>query len=293
MKKAKYNLSKSSVDRLMGELSRIAQENLDSVDDTGLPGAQITTNFVKTMTKVKGLEDVIERNEQLSKTYQGLLGLYGFDTMYDMYIYAKSCDLFPEEVFKSTDAIKSYYPVQRTIIRNGKPLDVTVWEKVFKSENKPKEEPKKEEQPEIKHARELQAIFHGEGETANTKNIAKLKATYEKMPVKHSSFNDKSSHYLTLKGEGKTAAVVGYSVNGEYYSMDFYCTNGQVSGAAARGFFEMLQLARRNQKGVKVKDNQQAAPVYAQAGLRKEGSYWVISYDELKEAYGESGNSNE
>jgi hypothetical protein len=286
VKKAKYNLSQEGMDTLMKKLAQVAQEGVSEED--GLQTSAISTHFVKVMTKVKDLEDVIERNEQLSKTYQGFLNLYGFDTMYDMYIYAKSCDLFPDELMKSTT---SAIPVERVIVRNGKPLEVTVWELLAKSEPKSKAEPKKaEEAPVIRHARELKASYHDTKSAMNTEHVAKLKAAAEKMTGGSGKFKDNSHHYLSIKGDsGRPAAVIGYSEEGEHLKMDFYRTNGKVSGVAARGFFELIKLALRHKKGVIAADNAGARSVYIQAGLQKEGSKWVISYDDLAESYGESG----
>lgn len=292
MKKSKYSLSKSGFEELMEKLELVAQEKMVP-EVSGLPESSITTNFVKIMTKVKGLEDVIERNEQLSKTYQGFLNMYGFDTMYDMYIYAKSCDLLPEEMIKSGSRKEHVIPVSKVITRNGEPLEVTVWEIIEKAEPK-KATPKKEEEVIIPHARELHGILHGSDDVANTSNVAKLKAAAEKMPNGDKPFSDKSKHYLSLKGpSGRPAAIVGYSEQGEYYKMDFFRTNGKVSGVAARGFFELVRLAHQHGKGVIAEDNKGARSVYIQMGMTKEGSTWCVSYDELKEAYGESGKDSE
>lgn len=289
MKRARYNLSKEGMDSLMKKLEQVAQEGVDESVD-GLLTSAISTNFVKIMTKVTGMEDVIERNEQLSKTYQGFLNLYGFDSMYDMYIFAKSCELFPEELMKSTS---SAIPVQKVITRNGKAVEVTVWELLEKSETKPKAEPKKaEEQPLIRHARELRATLHDTREVMDPKNVAKLKSAAEKMTGGKGKFSDGSHHYLSVKNDnGRAAAVIGYSEEGDNLKMDFYRTNGKVSGVAARGFFEMMRLALKHKKGVIAEDNPSARSVYIQAGLQKQGSSWVISYKDLAESYGEGSES--
>lgn len=288
--KNKYKLSKAGMDTLMEKLAQVAQEQGDA---SGLHEAAISSKFLNMIVKVNGLEDVITRNDQLTKTFRGYLDMYGFETMYDMYIYAKSCDLFPEEIFKNRSSNLVVVPVQKTIIRNGKPLEVTVYETLTKADSKPKEKPKKEEEQTVKHARELHGILHGKDDVANTKNVAKLKDAAEKMTNGSGSFSDKSDHYLSLKDNGRVAAVIGYSEKGEYYKMDFYRTNGKVSGVAARGFFELLRLALQHQKGVMAKDSQGARSVYIQAGLQKDGSNWVVTYEELKEAYGESGSDSD
>lgn len=283
----KYRLSKEGMDTLMKKLAELAQKSLDESVD-GLNNTEITTNFVKMITKVKGMEDVIERNEQLSKTYRGLLDLYGFDTLYDMYIYARSCDLLPEELKKSAACI----PVTKTIIRNGKPLEVTVWERISKTNTvEADQDSNKQEKTAVRHARELKGTFVGEKETANPSNVAKLKAVAKNLLNGNNSFNDNSKYYLSLvDGDGSVAAIIGFSEKNGNLTMDFYRTNGSVSGVATRGFAEMVKLAIKQKKGVVMEDIPQARTVFVKSGLQKEGNLWTASYDNLKDVYGESSH---
>lgn len=288
MQRSKYHLSEEGMERLNKALEKVAQEGLDESAE-GLQSGTITTNFVKMMTKVSGMEDVIERNEQLSKTYQGFLNLYGFDTMYDMYLYARSCDVYPDNLFKSDSRNALVMPVQKPIIRNGKLMDVTVYEVLYKAEEpKKKTEPKKEEEEiVIRHAREFKSSLTGDDEAKDPKNVAKVKVSAQKLTGGNKPFSDKSHHYLSLKERSQTVAVIGYSIQGDHMTMDFYRTNGQTSGVAARGFAELVRLAVQKEKGVRVEDNPGARAVYTQFGLKQDGDYWSSSYEELKESLGE------
>lgn len=292
MDRPKYNLTKTGFNSLVEKLQKAAKAAADETVD-GLQTSTITTNFVKMMTKVKGMEDVIERNEQLSKTYQGFLNLYGFDTMYDMYLYARSCDLYPEEILKS-DVPR--IPVTKTIIRNGKPQDVTILEALWKAGDKPKKaETKKEEEIVVRHAREFKTSLTGDDEAKDPAKVAKIKARAMDFPEGDKPFSDKSTHYLSLNhNNGRLAGVIGYTEDDTHLRMDFYRHNGQITGTAARGFAEMIQLAMRKQKGVKAEDNPGARMFYFQCGLKQQDSgHWEIGYDELKNGYGEFGSDSE
>jgi hypothetical protein len=293
VKKGKYNLSKSAMDKLMNNLTQIAMEEADD-SVTGLLEAQITTSFVKTMTKVKGLEDVIKRNDALSRTYTGFLSMYGFESMYDMYLYAKSCDIIPEEIMKRKDYSK-LVPVKRKIVRNGKEQEITIYEdpnddKGSQSNESGRDTPTSH----VPHARELKGKVHGDNEHANPKEIAKLKQAAKGMSSGQ-EFQD-SDYYLELKGpDGDLHGIVGYSEDGDYMVMDFYKTDGVVPGIAARGFAQLIQLAVGRGLGVKAPDNPQARPVYIQFGLEQgeEGNMWSAEAAHLKEVFGESGNPSE
>lgn len=282
------------MDNLMEKLTQIATENVDTAV-TGLQEAEITTGFVKALTKVKGLDDVIERNEQLSKAHIGLLNMYGFNSMYDMYLYAMSCDILPMELTKRKDYSK-LVPVKRKVMRNGKETEITVYEDPNKGgseSNEGNSAGRGTQNAGVSHARELKGKVHGGPEKTDPKKVAKLKQSAKGMSGGQ-SFKESSTYYLELSGpDGEIAGIIGYSEEGDYLVMDFYKTNGQVPGIAARGFSELIKLAVQNQKGVKVADQPQARPVFVQFGLEQDEGHWSISSDDLQKVFGESGNESE
>jgi hypothetical protein len=285
----KYNLSKEGIDLLMEKLSKAAQGGLDN-DLVNIP---ISTDFVKKMTKVKGIEDVVERDESLSKTYQGFLNLYGFETMYDMYIYAMSCEPVPECIFKS-DKPSAYESVMKTVMRNGKPIQVLLFievliEEIEKADSKPKKkEPKKEEKIEIPHARQFSGRIVSNKDMKDPNEMAKLKAHGLRLKTGDSEFSEDSHHYLVIKGNNNhPVGIVGYTESGKFIKMDFYRASGKVSGVGTRGFYELIRFAKSRKKGVQVADSKGGRQHYIQAGLTKNGDNWEISYEELLKMYGE------
>ena len=85
---------------------------------------------------------VLSNEEQLSKSFSSMTNLYGFDSFYDMYLFAKSNS---EEVQKSTSKRKDTSKlqlVQRTVMRRGKPTTLSFYEDNNKDkspDNKPEE----------------------------------------------------------------------------------------------------------------------------------------------------------
>lgn len=284
---SKYSISQKGMDELWKRLEKVAIEEFSESpgeEIEGLQEAEITTDFVKALTKVKGIDDVIKRNDRLTKHFQGFLNMYGFESMYDMYIYAMSCEILPSELKKAKDFSK-LVPVKQTVMRNGKEVEVTIWQKP--GEDEPEEEGSSEtgsanpRQRRRRHARELSAKVTGD--ISNPKEIADIKVAAKGMPGGDKPFQDGSTYYLAIRDEeGNIVGVIGYSEEGEYLQMDFYRTNGEVSGVAARGFFELLKLASEKGKGVKMEDDPQARPVFAQSGLEQKESHWVIEAEDLK-----------
>lgn len=299
----KFKLSPEGMGTLMKRMSEIAQ-NQENPDVTGLLEAPITTAFVRQMTKVKDMEDVTARNDQLSKTYNGLLSLYGFDTMYDMYLYAKSNDVYPEELQKSEDVF-DVIQVTRTITRNGEPLDIVLTERIEKSESKPaaKKKPAKkpaakgssaankpgeeEEEDPVYLARELKGSVHGQEEPIDPKKVAKLKRSSGKMPRGNKPFNETSKYYFELHGpEGKPAGIAGFSEEKAHLKMDFFMSDGQTHGVATRAFFELCKLALKKEKGVKMDDHFEARPLFVNAGMERKGDQWHIKGKDLLDNFG-------
>jgi len=285
MREKRYTLSAEGVDELMKRLTSIANDDADSF---GFLDAQITPDLIKRVTKVEGLTDVINRNEDLSKTYASLLAMYGFDSMYDMYMYAKSCENLQEMVMKRKDYSK-LVPVKRKVMRNGKETEVTVYEDPNKGGSQPNEgntEVKNPPGASHAHARELKGKVHGTDKKLHTKDIAKLKQVATDFSGK-GKFKDTSDFYLELKdAEGQTTGIIGYSDEGEYLVMDFFVSSGQVNGIAARGFSELINLALEKGKGVKMADDPQARPVLVKFGLEQHDNEWSIDYKTLSESLG-------
>lgn len=296
-------LSKEGMETLMKKFSEIAQ-NQSSPDVTGLLEAPITTDFVKRMTKVKDMDDVIDRNDQLSKTYEGFLSLYGFDTMYDMYLYAKSNDVYPEELQKSEDVFDTVQ-VTRTITRNGEPLGVVITERIEKAESKSaaKKKPAKkpaakgksaaskpgeeEEEDPVYLARELKGSVHGQDGPIDPKKVAKLKRAADKMPRGNKPFDETSKYYFELHGpEGKPAGIAGFSEDKGHMKMDFFLSDGQTHGVATRAFFELCKLALKKEKGVKMDDHFEARPLFVNAGMERKGDQWQIKGKDLLDGFG-------
>ena len=286
MKKGKYTLSEENVNLLTQRLMKAYHEG---TTETVL-NANITTDFIHKMTHVQNLTDVIDQNDKLSETYSGFLSLYGFNSMYDMYMYAKACEALPTSLTKSKDYSK-LVPVKRKVMRNGKQVEVTVYEDPDKGGSQPNEgntQAGSVPAATHAHARELKGKMHGKGKKLDTKDIAKLKQLSTDLP-KGTKFNTASDYLLKLDdANGQLAGVIGYSIEDGYIRMDFYRSNGQVPGIATRGFSELIKLAMEKQKGVKVADDPQARPALIKFGLTQKGSEWSIEYKALKTNLGES-----
>ncbi|QZA69161.1 hypothetical protein 010DV004_229 [Bacillus phage 010DV004] len=287
MEFSKRKISPEKMEELTKQMLEVANKGVQESEEE-IQDAMITTRYLKHITKVRDLADVIERNEQLSKTFRGFLNLYGFESMYDMYLYARSCDIMPEDLEKSKAS--QVVPVNRKVMRNGEEIEITIYESVSKSEE-PKEKTLEQEN-QRRHARELKGLLKGKDKNLDTKYVAMLKSV--SLPHGDKPFQETSQYYLELKGEsGELEGLIGYSVEDDYLKMDFYRSNGQLNGVATRGFSELVKLATEIKKGVKAEDQVQARPVYTQFGLEQHGDYWTVSYESLPDFNGKGSKNGE
>ena len=295
--KPKYNLSAQGMERLLKRLEEVASEEVASVEND-LYSATVSTSFIESITKVTGMADVIDRNEQLTKAFPGLISMYGFESMYDLYMYAKFCDYGEERLTKKKDTSK-LVPVKRKVVRNGKEMEMTIWEDPNKGGET--EEPKDESggggrgggrggEPDDakRHAREMLAKMLGGDKEVNPKEIAELKLEAKNMKGGVELFDDSLSYYLAVEGDGgEIVGIVGYEDEGEYLKMVFFQSNGEVSGVATRGFFELIKLALEKDKGVMVDDQEGARPVFERFELTQgDGGVWSVKSTTLKELLG-------
>lgn len=287
----KYSLSSEGVDRLMDRLVDIANSSATEGDGANYIGAEISEEFLKSMTKVESELEVINNNEDLTKRFKGFINMYGFDNMYDMYLYAKSCDSLKEKIKKNKDYSK-LVPVKRKVTRGGKQHEITVWVKPDGDDEEEntqgqgdntKGKTKRPNKKRTRNARDAKTEII----EADLEEVARLKAILDEIPKGDKAFKEDSRYYLELRDEGEIIGVVGYSDDGEYISMDFYRTNGEVAGVASRGFFKMLELAYEKGRGARIKDNPNAQHIFSQSGMtRKEDGNWEIKKEELEKIFG-------
>ncbi|AMQ66578.1 virion structural protein [Bacillus phage Shbh1] len=284
MRKRKIQASEETLNKVMEKLMQTIQEDVNKSQNRGMLETDISLSFLESVVKVKSIEEVIEREDQLNKHFQGLLMMYGFESMYDMYIYAQSINLV-----KSKDYSK-LVPVKRTITRNGKEIEVTVYENPEEEgqgteSNEPDKDSKNRRRPRRKgrrHARELPSKVISSSSNVKPKDIAQIKQAEKGMKGDKPFKEGDNYHYLVIEDEDKNiVGIVGYLEEKEYLKMDFYRTDGTVSGVATKGFFELLKLANEKKKGVKVDDYPEARPVFSGSGLKKEGNIWIIDAEAL------------
>lgn len=299
--KRKYTLSNEGVQKLMGILDNmkesIYEENKAENGSGGLTEATISADFLNKLIRVSSLEEVVKNNERLSSVYAGYLSMYGFSNMVDMYIYAMSCDSVIT-LAKSKD-YSNLVPVKRTIVRNGKEVEVTVYENPNKDNddneesndnNKDKKRNRKGKPSKSSGKKVATSVVNVKN---NSQEAVNLKNAASKFSVGKLSDSDNYTYMLAIRDEkGNVVGVIGFVEEGKYIKMQGYKHNGEIPGIAARGLVYLMSFAADKSKGVKMDktDDPKAIVFFQKSGLEKQqdGS-WVIEPEKLRNLLGRKG----
>lgn len=234
------------------------------------------------MGAVAGLEEgwVIDRNDIFTEWHKDSLELLGYNSFYDAYL-----DLYlnSEVVIKGGEKdLSKLNATKRTVIRNGKPVEITVYTK-----NEDDNEDKKKDggaSEDVNHAKSMP--------TTEEKDHKKVQKIAKELTMKNGSsygFKNTMTYYLVIRDQqDRPVAVVGYKEFGHYLKMVFLQTDGKVRGAGSRGFYEMVKKALPKKLGIMLDKNLSDSPFITMYNMEKNkrGDYF-LGYEDLIKIFGE------
>lgn len=249
---------------------------------------KLVINDVKEVAKwflmgaVAGLEEgwVIDRNDIFTEWHKDSLELLGYNSFYDAYL-----DLYlnSEVIIKGGEKdLSKLNATKRTVIRNGKPVEITVYTKNGEEDKETKKNGSDDSGG--NHAKSLPST-----EERDPKKVQKIA---KELTMKNGSsygFKNTMTYYLIVRDkQGTPVAVVGYKEFGHYLKMVFLQTDGKVSGAGSRGFYEMVKKALPKKLGVMLDKNLSDSPFIAMYNMEKNkrGDYF-LGYEDLVKVFGE------
>lgn len=252
----------------------------------------VSKSFLKATTNEElDYTKVIAENNELSEKYNYLVKAYGFNSFYDLYLYADSCDSFYEQLEKGGQKdLSKLKRVTRTVMRNGKPMKTTIYEDSNGEENGKNPLDKgqaKPDAPQPRKAKDLSMSFIGDDETGtNPKQVSQLAKEAKKLD---GTFISDCSSFMILQGEaGDLGGVAGFRKEGNYLYLVFYQADQYTSGVAYRAFYQLLLRAWKSGLGAKIDytEDSTAQEIFKEYGLSRTGDCYKISASNLKKALG-------
>lgn len=268
---------------ISGILEGIPQENLPLE-------AKVSKNFLERY--VGGALDyskVISENETLTKSYDFLVKSYGFNTFFDLYLYADNCDSLEQLMKGGKKDLSKLKPVTRTVMRNGKPMKTTIYEDTSSesSEDNPMDSKTKQpETPQPRHARDLRMSILGTEDGVDPKTLRQL-AKYSKNLS--GSFDTDCSSYMILQDESNgIGGLAGFKQEGKYLRLAFIQQDDLTSGVGIQAFYQLLKLAWKKGLGAIAPNvtSPSAIELFKEYGLKKHGDCYKINAGSLAKCLG-------
>lgn len=219
-------------------------------------------------------------NDDLTKVHKDSIEACGYETFYDAFL---DLGMALEPISKGGEKdLSKLNATKRTVIRNGKPVEITVY---TKNENDEEGESKgTAQESSTPHAKEMKSSV--EKDSKKAQKIAKELSTQNGTQY---SFKSTMTFYLTLRDDaGNPVAVVGYKRYGHYLKMEFIQTNGKIAGAGSRGFYEMAKYCLSKRLGLKLDKSMSASPFIGMYNMDEDsrGDFY-LGYEDLLKNFGE------
>lgn len=233
---------------------------------------------------VAGLnEDVVmTNNDEYTKAHRNTLDVLGYHSFYDAYL-----DLWLgqiEEVQKGGEKdLSKLNATKRTVIRNGKPVEITVYTKDGEDEDDSSNKSSSQASSGNTHAKQLKS--------KTEKNDKKVQSIAKELSTKNGTqytFKKTMTFYLTLHdSSGAVVAIIGYKRFGHYLKLVFIQSNGKIDGTGSRGFYEMVKYCLAQKLGIKLDKSLSSSPFINMYNMKEDsrGDYF-LGYEDLIKVFG-------
>ncbi|UXR08131.1 hypothetical protein [Staphylococcus phage vB_ScaM-V1SC04] len=195
------------------------------------------------------LDYVSKNSDDLDVKYEHVYKSLGFDNFFDCFLYANR---EPEIVHKGGNKnLGGLNKVKRTVIRNGKEMQMTVYEDGNKdNDSKEKQEGKEEVSRSAVGAR---AISNGEEGKVNPKKVANSLSSLSKKGVDVSHVSTNSSLYKEFVDDnGDTLGITSFKRTENDIILESYASSPDSDGVGARAIMELLRLSIKENKNAVV-----------------------------------------
>ncbi|WAW11931.1 hypothetical protein [Staphylococcus phage SAP6] len=222
----------------------------------------------------------------LDNKYDYIYKSLGFDNFMDCYLYVTR---EPERIYKGgAKDIGSLNKVKRTVVRNGKEIEMTIYED-NKNDDKPKES-NSEEPKEPKTAKGSRVITHGDDEKPNPKKIASSLSTLKNKGVNTDHIDGNASLYKEFVDDNNnTIGLASFKETDSDIILHGYVSDFETTGVGARSIIELIYLAIKKNKNAVVYaiELPQAIEFLKLLGFIKNKDYYVLKKQDIKLFLGE------
>lgn len=238
-------------------------------DDQRLNAVSITLPFLQSLIKGRTEKDVYENNITLTKEYQYMVQMYGFTSLYDMYLFSLSNSQKEE-----AELGKSFHDktrVEKTVTRNGTSFDIVVYLDLDSSEKV-----RKAQKPKQTH---LEAYWNPTFTSMNREDIPLLQKSFEGTPHFKKATgsvdiydNGERIGIVLVKEENDTITYLGIHSDHREYRFP----------VMKRGMAEVLLVSMKENLTASFIDDSILRPLYKMYGMKQQDGHWYADTDYIK-----------
>lgn len=232
------------------------------------------------------LDYVSKNSDALDVKYEHVYKSLGFDNFFDCFLYANR---EPEIVHKGGNKnLSGLNKVKRTVIRNGKEMQMTIYEDGNKDNNSNEKQEGKEEVS--RSAIGARAISNGEEGKVNPKKVANSLSSLSKKGVDVSHVNTNSSLYKEFVDDnGDTLGITSFKRTENDIILDSYASSPDSDGVGARAIMELLRLSIKENKNAVVYDIElpEAIEYLKTLGFKPNKDGYILRKKDVKQFLGD------
>ena len=247
----------------------------------------IDVSMLSSLTGYALTDEFVSKNLYwLQDNFSYLSNIYGFDKFYDMYLYAKS-DSIVKATSKRKDTSKLNL-VHRTVIRNGKPTELSFYEDPNEKSKKPKDTPNSDNQesdekaPQVVSGKFYAGPIFG---SPSIGNIKKAKAPESWMSL--GKYKENSYDFIFYVENDEIVAVFGISSVKNILSINYVAIKNSSSFKKYyyQAIMDMTNEAYNSGMGVELRDLNNSSTVINQITMdffgvkQKQGKYLIKPED--------------
>lgn len=268
----------------------------DIISDVDLTTKSMDENKLFFYTgKFFSMEDVIDNLGKYNVVYEQVYKSYGFNDFYDMFIYAHSNT---DRVSKGGNKeLSKLNKVKRKVMRNGKMIEMTIYE----SRDKEEEEDKGKEQqssdettPVNRSAIGAKPKDNGNGNTkVNPKKLATTLGKLKGTGANIESVNQDADMYREYTDEnGDTIGISVFKEDDTTITLTGFTGAEDVTGLGIRSVMELIKLGIQKEKSIIVEgaNSTEAEEFLSTLGFKKYKDVFKMSKKDVKGFVGDYGD---
>ncbi|XWX32493.1 virion structural protein [Staphylococcus phage PG-2021_76] len=242
--------------------------------------------------KFFSMEDVIDNLDKYNVIYEQVYKSYGFNDFYDMFIYANSNT---EKVYKGGNKeLSKLNKVKRKVMRNGKMIEMTVYESGDNEEEGKDKQPTSEDTTTPRSAIGAKPKDNGNGDTkVNPKKLATTLGQLKNSGANIENVSQDADMYREYTDEnGETIGLSVFKEDDNTITLEGFTGAEDVTGLGIRSVMELIKLGIQKEKSIIVEgiDSVEAEEFLKTLGFKKYQEVYKMSKKDVKGFVGDYGD---